>query len=521
MIALLALAPEMRRSRKWLQSMLWSDRGESQGADSLRQCLSEIRRTLDQSRKCLISKDGFVGFDQDYVRLDAGDPASTETLITEPYVDLLEGLDVRDAEFENWLRDRRQSYCQQGSGSSASCDATGKEEAERRQSRSKLFVVDGQSDGNVLTSIEADGFADIVARTASEFGTIDIIDLRARENNGGAIDKNSSDSSSVQLKVDAAQRANKTVVRLMASKTDNCQRVAAETLELSQPISDVVDDVEVLGKAVRVADSVIGAIYAEHASGKPQHAAASLCQEGFHRQFRVGREHYEAADRLFAKAYELDAKGTYLAWRAFVRTFLIAERKCTNRSDARLEAMELIRRAIELEPQNSLVSSLASHVYSIAMRSYVTSFEFAEQSIRLNPANALGWAFLGAAKCHLGDSQRGFEDTMRARQISGNCPFRFILDGHACIAAVVAGRYSEAIRVGEAGHNRAPDFAVPVRHLAVLYHFIGDQAAADRMAEKMSRLEPDFSYAKMRDESYPAAGLRRTPLLDSVPRSWL
>ena len=44
LLAILALTSTRRRSRPALQDKLWSDRGPEQGAASLRQTLSEIRR---------------------------------------------------------------------------------------------------------------------------------------------------------------------------------------------------------------------------------------------------------------------------------------------------------------------------------------------------------------------------------------------------------------------------------------------------------------------------------------------
>ena len=41
MLAMLAVAPGGRRERRWLQYKLWSERGEREGAASLRQTLAE------------------------------------------------------------------------------------------------------------------------------------------------------------------------------------------------------------------------------------------------------------------------------------------------------------------------------------------------------------------------------------------------------------------------------------------------------------------------------------------------
>src|SRR5215475_7457303 len=48
LLAILALTPTRRRSRPALQDKLWSDRGPEQGAASLRQTLTEIRKALGE-----------------------------------------------------------------------------------------------------------------------------------------------------------------------------------------------------------------------------------------------------------------------------------------------------------------------------------------------------------------------------------------------------------------------------------------------------------------------------------------
>ena len=46
MLAMLALSPRATRTRVWLRDKLWSDRGEEQGAASLRQALLDARRSF-------------------------------------------------------------------------------------------------------------------------------------------------------------------------------------------------------------------------------------------------------------------------------------------------------------------------------------------------------------------------------------------------------------------------------------------------------------------------------------------
>jgi len=102
LLALLAFSKEFRRSRSWLQDKLWSDRGQEQAASSLRQSLSELRKCLDMRADELLTENGCVQLNPDAFVVNTDE-------ITDPE-SVLEDLDIRDAEFENWLRDLRAGF---------------------------------------------------------------------------------------------------------------------------------------------------------------------------------------------------------------------------------------------------------------------------------------------------------------------------------------------------------------------------------------------------------------------------
>jgi hypothetical protein len=101
LLALVATSRNLRRGRAWLQDKLWSDRGPEQGAASLRQCLTGIRAALGSHVDALRTDGGWVSLDPQRVRIVTDAPDGDEE------VEFLEGLDIRDPEFEHWLRDQR------------------------------------------------------------------------------------------------------------------------------------------------------------------------------------------------------------------------------------------------------------------------------------------------------------------------------------------------------------------------------------------------------------------------------
>lgn len=118
LLACLALTPGKRHTRDELATLLWSDRGQSQARSSLRQSLTELRKALGETNGALLfaGRDG-IALDDGAVEVDApkfehliddGSPGALQEAAALYRGELLEGIDIHDAAFENWLRDERQ-----------------------------------------------------------------------------------------------------------------------------------------------------------------------------------------------------------------------------------------------------------------------------------------------------------------------------------------------------------------------------------------------------------------------------
>jgi TolB-like protein len=119
MLAMLILSPRATRTRVWIRDKLWSDRGEGQGAASLRQSLLDARRALGDlggdiiiaDKKCISLDLSKINTDFERLMLPASESGfgreAFERALNE---DLLEGMDIRDPEFEDWLTLERQVW---------------------------------------------------------------------------------------------------------------------------------------------------------------------------------------------------------------------------------------------------------------------------------------------------------------------------------------------------------------------------------------------------------------------------
>ncbi|MEM6578052.1 MAG: hypothetical protein AAF678_06135 [Pseudomonadota bacterium] len=94
LLAYLAVSPGLSRSREEIMALLWSDRPESQARGSLRQVLTALRREL--GTEALIIDTARVALNPDHIELVPADER-----------EFLSGFQLKDAAFEDWLRDER------------------------------------------------------------------------------------------------------------------------------------------------------------------------------------------------------------------------------------------------------------------------------------------------------------------------------------------------------------------------------------------------------------------------------
>jgi|GEM_PF-429804 len=123
LLAYLALTPGIRHPRERLINLLWSDRGEEQARNSLRQCLSAIKKSLgdvadmvlqiDRTTVSLIPE--LIDIDvHEFERLAAEGGYESLTTAADLYQgEFLEGISIRDAACQEWLDSERSRFKRQ------------------------------------------------------------------------------------------------------------------------------------------------------------------------------------------------------------------------------------------------------------------------------------------------------------------------------------------------------------------------------------------------------------------------
>ena len=191
LLVLIATSKTGERGRAWLQDKLWSTRGPQQASSSLRQALAGLRRRLGPWKHVLETDNQSVRLRKDLI----------EVLDVPTDGEFVEGLDVRDPEFEDWLaleRSRRNQPLVVPMVSSRLADR-----------RALLLLAEGSSDDR-LASVET-FFVDCVSHTMRETLNIDIFTARPKEPVPGLL----------VAKVQALQpEPNKIALRVRAENSD-------------------------------------------------------------------------------------------------------------------------------------------------------------------------------------------------------------------------------------------------------------------------------------------------------------
>ncbi|MER8729722.1 hypothetical protein [Mesorhizobium sp. M0323] len=516
-MAMLALAPNGTRSRKWLQSKLWSTRGEEQGAASLRQELSEVRKSLRRAGIDLISTDrDVVRLDVASIGIDLNDPPEGSATR-----DLLEGLDIRDPEFEDWLREQRSQWPRPRTVPANVFPVAAADQLSGQRSASLLnssrlclgLVRDARWTEGSANRAVSDLVLDLVVRSILNFEVVDVVDFQAQGPLTQAPDTALPDWLLQTRATVVGDRVGLTFAliapgdsRLLWSHTD-----FLEPADLTGPAS-----LKLMSLVNQIVFSILEFVLdPKSIRDEPRHRASRLALTALRQVFRMRDTDLDSAERMLAEAYELDPRSTYLAWQLFVFVTRFGERRVGRSGTFHDQVRECASRAVEVAPFNPITLALAAHAHSFVFREYAQALELADRAIAANPLQAICWDMRALTLGYLGEVKRGYEDAMRARALGGPPLYRYCIDTTCCILATLNGRFEEGIRHGERVLAQQPTYLPALRYSAACHGHLGHTVEAVRTIERLRAWEPDFSLELLSEENYPIAGVLGVSVIKS------
>lgn len=487
LLALLVTSKTGERSRAWLQDKLWSDRAPQQASSSLRQALTGIRRRLGGWK---------IIFETDHssvrIRVDM-----VEILDLPTDGEFLEGIDVRDQEFEDWLSLERSNRQR-----SIVLPMVSSKRAERR---SIALIANGTSNDQ-LAYIET-YLTDIVAHTLQESLHVDVYSAVPSVPIEGLL----------VARVQALQPDPHTIVlRVRAENNETSQILWSghETLKNASTMP-THENIDILALGNQLVNALADQLLIVGPLNNQRRDATLLGLSALKSLFTMNEDQVFLADQHLQEAYDLDPRGIFLSWRAQLRGIQLVERHSVDIEEATGTGMRFANEALLDDPNNSMVLATVSNARLILDRDVSGATHLSQQSITENPANPLAWWARSAASLYAGQHEESYGHAQRGFQLAKGSPYRFWWDLQSALAAAVTGRIDEAITMAERCAAFSPTFRPPLRYLIALYTTTGQFEKASRKVQRLMELEPDFSVERLAyDPGYPVSLMRQTKLVN-------
>ena len=500
-LAMLCQTPDRRRGRRWLEGRLWSDRGAEQASGSLRQALMEIRKALGDMAERLET-------DRDTVRLTGArtdleaDPAQAARALQSGR-EFLEGIDIIDAAFEEWLREERARV-------EAQMGTRRPDQARQPVAQTAripfLIRLGGLPEG--VGQFAGRALADSIGRLLSEFAHIDVY------GSGGTAIPADLPREGMALHVEGAEIQNRLHVLVSLSSIARGQIIWNQRAAVPVAEADFIGAGDLPPLVFQAADAALSHFPQLPECQDGPRRANALIANALTEMFSYEGDRLWAADRMLVEAGEIASSARIYAWRCLVRQIMYVEQTDSRHPTLLEEVDEYSRKALELSKANPLVLSLVGLARVILDENPDAGAVLARDALALSPYNAHAHLAQAVAMSRAGDNSGALDSARRGAEIAARTAHVHWWEAVSGLVAIRCENYAAAIAHYEAAHYRAPSFRAAMRHLLFLYLWAGETEKAARVHRALMRAEPDFTLDRILHEpGYPATTLRKSGLV--------
>ena len=499
-LALVAMSPQHKASRRWLEAMIWPDRDDRQASGSLRQVLSGIRRGLGGNADALGADRLDVWLPPDRWQIDIRDrrPDVLGKLIAGR--ELLEGLYIASEEFEDWLRQERATLQAEAEATLARRPPTEPVGHIRHPTAGPPPILYG--DKPEASTVLEEYFVDVIrtqlAQTASAFSRAEVRFL-----DGIATPTLLAPGARCTVRVTEHGPACHVVAR-MTQEPDG-RIVWMRRQEFDSADADAIQD---CAASLALEGTEAFSHMAIAASGA-QHANTLACQ-AFEDIFSFDPTRLAAAIDLLEQANDLDPHAPRPALQALATAFLALETEGTAEGEVGRSVQPMVDRAMALDSANPLALSFLADVYDLVFGDTQTALGLARCALRSNPGIGYAYSSLGAFELRRGKLKEARAAALRGQRQLANTSLEVFSLMRLCVTSMNTGDIADATGAAERAAELAPFSCPPLRHLYALRLSEGDHDGARQALLALRRLEPEFSMRRLRDDpSFPAPSLRR------------
>jgi hypothetical protein len=497
LIALLAVAPERKRARLWLADKLWSDRDAEQAATSLRRALSNLRATFGTESEILHTDRNSVWLGS-HVVADLRPDLMAQS-------EILEDLNVRDPEFENWLRDLRQMHDREPEASAIECPVP-----RRARSGATEIVIcrtapPQGSEESFLASLLSDGLS-------SRFNALGDATVRVLDRGDDTADEDDDRAAVIRIEVESVTAGGDWLVHLRAVANRNRQFLWSGRLRVPLDLGRIFGGAEVAGFVSRATTGIVGS-YDIHCAGERDPFLS--VQRSARRLFTGRPSEIRLAQDELAELPLGDRSGIVLAWRSFGRLTEALELGVVD-ADLVGEAKQLAEEAVARSAENPLVLSLAAQVQMKLGADHELGAYLARRSCDKNDQDPYALHALSQARFFAGHHARSHDLAKRAREAAEGLPNAHVWDMRLALSKLGFGDIDGALQLCSAAHVKSGSYRPALRYLVALNLIRGEMTSATRHARALAQMESGFKPGDLLRPGYPLETLRLAGLVEDL-----
>lgn len=488
LLAILLLARGKPKSRAYLQGLLWSNRGEVHGRDSLKKAISSIRSALDdRDGSVLLSDRGPVSVDYSRFKVDVDTATKDTTPRSHADEEILEGCEVRDPAFDSWLRDTRALFIE-----------------EKREARNR--AVNSSAGIRSTPPIKTRPVLSISCRSTTEEHLSQLVDsIRFRitqfihhEELIDIREPSQSEQCSPcpsDFILDLAPFAyhSQQQLSLKLINTEDHSLVWCETLDLSNKLQ--IQD-QFSSAVTQCVHQITRTCIANTAPAIDEsRESSSLVLSGVEAMFRLSNKDLVFASQCLDDALNIHPCATTWAWKAYLTAFRQEQNGTSSCAILREEAQEYSRRALETAPFNPLARSLLAHVQSFVLHDKFQAIELLEPLEKSVIDNPMYLHCQAMRFFYVGNYKRAAQFAEKANQIGSYHPYAYAFSTSLCMIYLMLGNLDHAIAHGEVGLKRGRSnssiYGPLARYLSTAYSLKSDYESASQIFNALSEEETD------------------------------
>ncbi|MEH6631750.1 MAG: hypothetical protein V7776_13020 [Halopseudomonas aestusnigri] len=499
LIALLATAPDMKRTRSWLQDKLWSLSGQELGRASLRRGLSDLKRAIGPDFDVLfdISHDD-VALYPDVIEF-VGAPSEGE---------FLEGITISEAGFTSWVNDQRESQPHLKSDLEffTPSEKTGILPAVAVLPFLQSFRREGE---NIL----GDMLAEEVSRALSRSQLIDVIShLSSRNLNMRLL--NLADvrrALNVEYVIHGSYRQDGERFHLDADFLDAESGRIIWSRQFSAKMSDFLHGgQEIVADISRQIGQSILASSIELSMSKPLPEVAShaLLASGVTLMHRQTLASFARARPLIEEVIRKSPKYAPLySWLSKWYVLSILQGWSSDVQKDSQIALDCASRALDLDPNNSFSLAVEGLVLNNLFKQFDEALKRFDRAVDLNPNDALAWLLKGTLLAFVDEGKDAVSFTQRARSLSPLDPHKYYFDSLAATALNSNGQFEEGLKLANSSLKENSKHTSTLRTKVVSLFWLDRKEEAEKTTEQLLILEPNLTINGWLD-THPAASFQ-------------